>query len=146
VPWQIYANLGAHCFPVSTKLGYGVDELREFLKKKVSVFCGHSGVGKTSLLTQLFGSSFGKVGEISKATGKGKHTTTVSMLMEAEDGTRFIDTPGIKEFGLHNIDGEQLIQYFPELYDLQVKHESYDHLPRYENYLRIKAALEDEGR
>lgn len=145
-PWSLYKSFGVHCFPVSTKLGEGIDVLQTFLKHKVSVFCGHSGVGKTSLLTQLFGSSFGRVGEISKATGKGKHTTTVSMLMEAADGTRFIDTPGIKEFGLHNISGEQLIQYFPELYAMQLEHKSYDHMPRYENYIKIKAALEDEGR
>ncbi|MBS1959483.1 MAG: ribosome small subunit-dependent GTPase A [Bdellovibrionales bacterium] len=146
VPWGLYRDIGVQCFPVSTKNGTGIDVLQTFLKHKVSVFCGHSGVGKTSLLHQLFGSVFGKVGEISKATGKGKHTTTVSLMLETADGTRFIDTPGIKEFGLHNIDGEQLIQFFPELYDLQLKHEPYDHMPRYQNYLKIKSALEDEGR
>lgn len=145
-PWSLYQSFGVRCFPVSTKNGLGVDVLQTFLEHKTSVFCGHSGVGKTSLLHQLFGSVFGKVGEISKATGKGRHTTTVSMLLETPNGTRFIDTPGIKEFGLHNIDPKELIQYFPELHELQLKHEPYEHLPRFETYQKIKAALEDEGR
>jgi argininosuccinate synthase len=80
------------------------------------------------------------------ATGKGKHTTTVSKLIPAEGDTRFIDTPGIKEFGLLNVGPKELVQYFPELYELQLKHEKYEHLPRFESYLRIKAALESEGR
>jgi ribosome biogenesis GTPase len=110
------------------------------------VFCGHSGVGKTSLLSKIFGDSVGKTGEVSGATGKGKHTTTVSKLIPAEGDTRFIDTPGIKEFGLLNVGPKELVQYFPELYELQLKHEEYEHLPRFESYLRIKAALESEGR
>jgi ribosome biogenesis GTPase / thiamine phosphate phosphatase len=145
-PWQIYRDLGIHCFPVSTVNGLGMDVLETFLAHKVSVFCGHSGVGKTSLLQTLFGTTAGRVGEISKATGKGKHTTTVSVMLETHNGTRFIDTPGIKEFGLHDIEPQQLIQFFPELHRLQVEHQPYEHLPRYDSYLRIKTALEEEGR
>ena len=144
-PWQLYKDLGYRCYPISTINKTGIEELREEIKGKTSVFCGHSGVGKTSLLSQLFGEAVGKVGGMS-ASGKGKHTTTVSKLIPISDGTRFIDTPGIKEFGLIGVEAKNLIQYFPELYELQVKHESYDHLARYESYLRIKAALEDEGR
>ncbi len=145
-PWKLYEDLGYRCIPVSSKERSGIEELRAALKGKTSVFCGHSGVGKTSLLSELFGEVVGRVGDISKSTGKGKHTTTVSKLITVGDGTRFIDTPGIKEFGLIGVDGKDLIQYFPEMYELQVKRESYDHLPRYESYLRIKAALDDEGR
>jgi ribosome biogenesis GTPase len=146
MPWKLYQDLGVHCFPVSTKNGLGMDVLETFLRHKVSVFCGHSGVGKTSLLHQLFGESAGRVGEISKATGKGRHTTTVSILLETPDGTRFIDTPGIKEFGLHNIDPEDLIEFFPELHEEQLARRPIEGLTRYENYLRIKRALEEEGR
>lgn len=145
-PWKLYEDLGYRCYPISTKTGEGIDAVRSVLHGKTSVFCGHSGVGKTSLLAILFGNDVGKVGEISKSTGKGKHTTTVSKLIEVEGGTRFIDTPGIKEFGLIGVDPKELIQYFPEMYELQVKRESYEHMARYESYLRIKAALEDEGR
>ena len=145
-PWQLYLDLGIRCYPLSSVTDEGVPELKALLKGKTSVFCGHSGVGKTSLLRHLFTEFVGRVGDISKSTGKGKHTTTVSTLIQTGDGTRFIDTPGIKEFGLFNVDPKELIQYFPEMYSLQVKREAYDHLPRYESYLRIKAALDDEGR
>ncbi len=145
-PWQLYEDLGYRCFPVSTRTGAGLEVLRGVLKSKTSAFCGHSGVGKTSLLSLLFGETVGKVGEVSGVTGKGKHTTTVSKMIAAGEGTRFIDTPGIKEFGLIHVGPKDLIQYFPELYELQIKREPYEHLPRFESYLRIKAALEDEGR
>jgi ribosome biogenesis GTPase len=145
-PWKLYSDLGYQCFPVSTREKSGINELRNALRGKTSVFCGHSGVGKTSLLSELFGEVVGKVGVVSGATGKGKHTTTVSKMIPAGEGTRFIDTPGIKEFGLIGVDPKTLIQYFPEMYELQVKRQEYSHLPRFESYLRIKAALEDEGR
>lgn len=145
-PWQLYRNLGVQCFPVSTVKGIGMDVLETFLAHKTSVFCGHSGVGKTSLLKTLFGESAGRIGEISKATGKGRHTTTVSVMLETTQGTRFIDTPGIKEFGLHNVSPEEVIQFFPELYELQQQKLSIEHMPRFESYQRIQRALEEEGR
>ena len=145
-PWSLYESLGYRCFPISTKDKTGIEALRSEIKGKTSVFCGHSGVGKTSLLSLLFGEKVGNVGEISKSTGKGKHTTSVSKLITVGEGTRFIDTPGIKEFGLLNVDPKSLIEHFPELWELQKIRQSYDHLPRYQTYLKIKAALEDEGR
>lgn len=145
-PWKLYEDLGYRCFPVSTHTREGLTPLRNTLDSKTSVFCGHSGVGKTSLLSLLFGEDVGRVGEVSGFTGKGKHTTTVSKLIPAGGNTRFIDTPGIKEFGLIGVPPKDLIQYFPELYELQIKREPYEHLPRFESYLRIKAALETEGR
>jgi len=145
-PWALYEQFNILCFPVSTKEPASIEPLHDFLRGKTSVFCGHSGVGKTSLLQALFGAEVGKIGEISKATGKGRHTTTVSTLIQAADATRFIDTPGIKEFGLFDVDPMDLIQYYPELYERQQKREPYDQLPRYEIYMKIKAALEDEGR
>jgi ribosome biogenesis GTPase len=145
-PWALYEDLGYRCFPISTKNKTGIEAFHNEIRGKTSVFCGHSGVGKTSLLAELFGEAVGRIGEISKSTGKGKHTTTVSKLISVGDGTRFIDTPGIKEFGLLNVDPKNLIEHFPELWELQKKRESYEHLPRYQTYLKIKAALEDEGR
>ena len=145
-PWKLYEDLGYRCFPVSTVNHTGIEAFRAEIKGKTSVFCGHSGVGKTSLLAELFGEDVGRVGTISKSSGKGKHTTTVSKLILVGDGTRFIDTPGIKEFGLLNVDPQNLIEHFPELWDLQKARQPYDHLPRYQTYLKIKAALEDEGR
>ncbi|NDG83690.1 MAG: GTPase RsgA [Proteobacteria bacterium] len=125
-PWKLYEDLGYRCFPVSTKDRTGIEALKATL------------AGRTSVLVPRT--------EVSGATGKGKHTTTVSKLIPTGGGTRFIDTPGIKEFGLIGIEPKQLIRYFPELYEIQLRHEDYSQMPRYESYLRIKAALEDEGR
>lgn len=144
--WEVYKKLGVRCYPVSTKLNTGIEPLKALIEGKTSVFCGHSGVGKTSLLHKLFGQEIGKVGTVSAATGKGKHTTTVSTMLEGPNHTRFIDTPGIKEFGLHKIDPEDLIHYFPELHQAQLKKEPLEPFTRYESYSRIKAALKDEGR
>lgn len=145
-PWKLYEDMGYQCIPVSAHDPASLDVLREKLKGKTSVFCGHSGVGKTSLLHELFGEKIGKIGTVNAVTGKGKHTTTVSILLQPEPGTRFIDTPGIKEFGLFGITPNELIQHFPELYEVQQKRESIEGLSRYQSYLRIKQGLEDENR
>ena len=145
-PWELYQKLGVRCYPLSTHQKKGIEPLRELVRGKTSVFCGHSGTGKTSLLQTLFGTDVGKIGAVSSSTGKGKHTTTVSTLIEAEGNTRFIDTPGIKEFGLHKIDPKELILYFHELHAAQERGEALDSFTRYESYQRIKTALETEGR
>ena len=148
--WELYKKLGVRCYPVSTKRNEGIDALRDLVRGKTSVFCGHSGVGKTSLLNKLFGVNLGgadgKVGTVNTSTGKGKHTTTVSTMIEAPDHTRFIDTPGIKEFGLYNVPAEDVILYFPEIAEADQKRQPIKDFARYESYMRIKAALEDEGR
>ena len=145
-PWKLYSDMGYQCFPVSAHDPASLQVLKDKVKGKTSVFCGHSGVGKTSLLHEIFGEKIGKIGTVNAVTGKGKHTTTVSVMMQPEVGTRFIDTPGIKEFGLFNIKPKELLEHFPELYELDQKRESAEHLPRYQSYLRIKQGLEDENR
>lgn len=145
-PWAIYENLGVKCFPVSSLQNIGLNELQQCLKGKTSAFCGHSGTGKTSLLNVLFGDSAGKTGSVNQSTGKGKHTTTTSKLMVLQDGTRFIDTPGIKEFGLMHINPKNLMEYFPELIQAKDAGESIETHTRFESYLRIKSSLENEGR
>jgi ribosome biogenesis GTPase len=145
-PWKLYEDMGYQCFPVSAHDPESLVKIREKIQGKTSVFCGHSGVGKTSLLQELFGQKIGKVGSVNTFTGKGKHTTTVSLLLQPEPGTRFIDTPGIKEFGIFGITPNELIQHFPELYEVQLERKSIEDLPRYQSYLRIKQGLEDENR
>ncbi len=145
-PWKLYTDMGYQCFPVSAHDPESLQILKDKVKGKTSVFCGHSGVGKTSLLHEIFGEKIGKIGSVNSVTGKGKHTTTCSILLQPEIGTRFIDTPGIKEFGLFNIKPNELLEHFPELYELDQKREKYDHLSRYQSYLRIKQGLEEENR
>ena len=114
--WAHYAAAGVSVVEVSARSGDGTDALTALLKGQTAVFCGHSGVGKTSLLRRLLGDeALGRVGELSGATGMGKHTTTGAVMLAAPDGAFWIDTPGIMNFTLVDLPREGLLRHFPEL-------------------------------
>lgn len=150
-PWEIYQEIGLEVFPVSAKLGTGIEELRSKLIGKMAAFCGHSGVGKTSLLTALTGSSIGRVGEISESTGKGQHTTTSAIMIRGPEGSFWIDTPGVREFGLRGVEPEGLKDFYPEFAKVACLQIECLHagepgcgaigLPRHGSYLRILESL-----
>lgn len=150
-PTHLYRNLGYETVEVSAKALQGTAELRLRLLGRSVVFCGQSGVGKTSLLRALLGEQVGRVGEVSVATGKGRHTTTGAILLRGPGDSRWIDTPGIREFGLSRIEATRLAGYFPELRELRCRIESCLHrdeggclardLPRYASYRRILESL-----
>ena len=117
--WEIYQELGYPIFEVSSIKQIGIQEIRNFVQKKTVVFCGQSGVGKTSLLRLLLGSDIGKVGSVSESTGKGKHTTTGAVLLGGPQGSQWIDTPGVREFGLADVTPEKLAGFFSELATLR---------------------------
>jgi ribosome biogenesis GTPase / thiamine phosphate phosphatase len=154
-PWAIYHQLGYKVFEISVKQRMGLDALRPFLEQKTVVFCGHSGVGKTSLLRLLTGSEIGKVAETNVLTGKGRHTTTGAVLIQAHDHTQWIDTPGVREFGLMHIEPQELKGYFPEFITAQCPLSECLHFeepscqarsfPRYPSYLRIFKSLLADG-
>ncbi|MBC7692262.1 MAG: ribosome small subunit-dependent GTPase A [Methylotenera sp.] len=110
-PWKTYEDLGYPVIEVSAKRDLGVAQLQEITSGKLTVFCGHSGVGKTSLLSVLLQREAGRVGEVSDFTGKGRHTTTGAILLR---DSHFIDTPGVRAFGLIDVSPEKLHTYFPE--------------------------------
>lgn len=151
-PWRVYADAGYELVEVSSKTGEGIAALRANLARGgVTVFCGQSGVGKTSLLRELLGRpDFGSIGGISEATGRGRHTTTGTQLLKVADGY-WIDTPGVREFGLSDVDETTLAHCFPELRDLgcprsRCLHDGEKgclaiHLSRYASYRRILASL-----
>ncbi|MDR1006287.1 MAG: ribosome small subunit-dependent GTPase A [Bacteroidales bacterium] len=110
----IYSQAGYEVRFLSAHTKEGIDELREELNGKTSLFSGNSGVGKSALLNALNPSFNLKEGNISDTYQKGKHTTTFSKMLFLNDYTAVIDTPGIKAFGLTAIKKEELAMFFPE--------------------------------
>ncbi len=115
---KMFEPLGYQCFRVSALQGENLDVLRNYLKGKTTLVSGHSGVGKSTLLNALWEGIGQKTGIISDFSSKGKHTTTFAEMFEPEEGTRIIDTPGIKNLGLVDMEQEMVSHYFPEMRSL----------------------------
>jgi ribosome biogenesis GTPase / thiamine phosphate phosphatase len=109
-----YRAAGYPVVETSTKTRDGIEELRGHLRGKLSVLSGPSGVGKSSLINMLDPSLDIRVGEISEATGKGRHTTSATTIIPLGPDTYIADTAGIRQLGLWGVDNEQLDRLFPE--------------------------------
>jgi len=112
---QEYRQIGYPVILVSAINGEGLAELRTALAGRVSVFVGKSGVGKTSLLNALQPGLGQRVKEVSQITGKGRHTTTNLEMFPLESGGALVDTPGVREFGLWELEDDDLAIYYPEM-------------------------------
>ncbi|RKD20254.1 ribosome small subunit-dependent GTPase A [Pelobium manganitolerans] len=112
---DLYESLGYPCYSVSATEGTNVDALKAVLKDKTSLFSGHSGVGKSSLINQLIPGVELRTGEISDWSNTGKHTTTFAELFDLPFGGKLIDTPGIRELGITDIEKQELSHFFPEM-------------------------------
>ncbi len=112
-----YRDINIPIFPVSATTGEGIDALKKAMEGKASVFSGQSGAGKTSLINAITGSVL-KTGLLSQHTFKGSHTTSSASLLPIEGGGFCIDTPGIRSFGMWNLDLEELEAYFPEIFEM----------------------------
>ena len=108
------ARLGYPLVCVSAHTGLGLDDLRAHLERNISVFCGQSGVGKSSLVNRLFPEAAAAVGALSEAAAKGRHTTTIARFYPLPGGA-VIDSPGIREFDVACTDANELIRGFIEL-------------------------------
>ena len=110
----IYQDAGYDLIRLSSTTGEGIAQIRELLKGHTTLIAGNSGVGKSTLVSVIDPELDIRTGEISESHHKGKHTTTFSTMYRIEEGY-IIDTPGIKGFGLIDIDSKELCRYFPEM-------------------------------
>ncbi|MCB9198169.1 MAG: ribosome small subunit-dependent GTPase A [Flavobacteriales bacterium] len=112
---SIYTAIGYQCIKTSAITKQGIDEVKQLLRDKTTLLSGHSGAGKSSLINAVDPDIETKVGEISDVHYKGKHTTTFAEMFPLSYGGDIIDTPGIKGFGIIDIDKSELNHYFKEM-------------------------------
>lgn len=113
---SMYEHIGYPCIKVSALNNEGLESLSEKMRNNISLFSGHSGVGKSTLINSLIPDARLKTGAISDYHGKGMHTTTFSEMVEIPGGGYLIDTPGIKGFGTINMERQEISHYFPEIF------------------------------
>ena len=112
----LYSYIGYPCLQVSALTGEGIEPLKKELAGKITLFSGHSGVGKSTLINAILPNQDIKTGEISSYHNKGMHTTTFSEMFPVEEGGYIIDTPGIKGFGTFDMEEEEVSHYFREIF------------------------------
>jgi len=112
---DIYENIGYACIDSSIVVRTGIEKIKEAMQDRISLFCGQSGVGKSSIINVLEPELNLKIASVSDYNNKGRHTTTFAEMFPLSFGGYIIDTPGIKEFGLIQYKKEEVSHYFPEM-------------------------------
>jgi len=160
---NMYGNLGYEVIHTSIYNNDSIETLKQKLADKMSVFIGQSGVGKSSIINSIESELNLPVGDISNSTHKGKHTTTFARLLTLTNGGYIVDTPGIKELGVVNIEPFELSLYFPEMLEARGECKFYNcthshepdcgvmeafkngdiHPERYRSYLSILNEIEE---
>ena len=138
----IYSNIGYTCLEISAKTGKNLDRVIDLMKGKTSVFAGYSGVGKSTLINYVAPELNLRTSEISEQHLQGQHTTTFAEMYDLEIGGRIIDTPGIRGFGMVDMDKDEIGDYFPELLALKADCKFNNCLHLDEPKCAVKAALE----
>jgi ribosome biogenesis GTPase / thiamine phosphate phosphatase len=142
--WKaMYEKVGYNVLLISATRNEGVEEVVQLLADKTTLISGHSGVGKSSLLNAIFPKIKLKTQDVSGWSGKGQHTTTFAEMYDLPAGGRIIDTPGMREFGLVDIEKQEVSHYFPEMRDRLNNCQFNNCLHYNEPGCAIKAAVEN---
>ncbi len=142
---NIYEPIGYTCIEVSAiKPGKGVEQIKELMKGKLNMFVGHSGVGKSTLVNAIEPTLDLKTQQISEQHKQGQHTTTFAEMFDLSFDARIIDTPGIKGFGVVDMEKEELGDYFPEFFALKQDCKFHNCIHINEPNCAVKDALENE--
>jgi ribosome biogenesis GTPase len=113
---RLYETIGYPCYKISVLQNNNLSFIETLLKDKITLLSGHSGVGKSTLINRLVPEANRKIQEISEYHNKGVHTTTFSEMITIPGGGYLIDTPGIKGFGVFDMEGVEISHYFPEIF------------------------------
>lgn len=138
----LYRSVGYTCIGISAKTGKNVDQVQALMKEKTSMFSGHSGVGKSTLINYIAPEFNIKTSEISQQHLQGQHTTTFAEMYDLDFGARIVDTPGIKGFGIVDMDAEEIGDCFPEFFRLKGNCKFNNCLHMDEPECAVKEALE----
>jgi ribosome biogenesis GTPase len=141
---HVYEQIGYQCLRVSSTQNKGVDKLKELMVGKITMFSGHSGVGKSTLVNALEPSLLLKTKTISEQSRQGQHTTTFAEMYDLSFDAKIIDTPGIKGFGIVDMEKEEISGYFPEFFKLKDQCKFNNCLHKEEPHCAIKKAIEED--
>lgn len=139
----MYREIGYECIGISAKKGKNIDKIKAIMQGKVSMFSGHSGVGKSTLVNAIEPSLDLKTKAISEQHMQGQHTTTFSEMFDLGTNAKIIDTPGIKGFGIVDMEKDEIGDYFPEIFKLKQDCKFNNCLHLQEPKCAVKTALEN---
>lgn len=140
---HLYRSIGYECEGISAKSKKNIDKVIERMHGKVCMFSGHSGVGKSTLVNAIEPNLDLKTKEISDQHKQGQHTTTFAQMYDLDDNIKIIDTPGIKGFGVVDMEPEEVSGYFPEFFELQSECKFNNCMHLEEPKCAVKQAIEE---
>lgn len=141
---SIYRTIGYECIGISAKTGENIDKVKSLMRGKVNMFSGHSGVGKSTLVNTIEPGLDLKTKEVSTQHNQGQHTTTFAEMFDLSFDAKIIDTPGIKGFGVVDMEKEEVGDYFPEFFALKQHCKFNNCLHLKEPKCAVKVALEND--